>query len=317
MSKARAYASPAAFRRALTDRLTAAARATPWALAQLQRQFAYDRLLERLYLVDDAWIVKGATALLARGLGVRGTIDVDVYRAVGRAVAEGELRAAVARDVGDWFRFELGASRPVDRGSGARIPVTATIGTTPWAQFHVDLVGPDLRMTGEPEDMPPLAVVTMPDILQHGYRAYPMVDHTADKVAAVIERHGDRPSTRYKDLVDLVAIVTAASVSAEPQMTALASEADRRSVTLPERFDVPDRDLWWRGYAFEAKRSVVPMPNTLDDALAVVRPFLDPLLDGTATGRWDPAQRSWTVLADAARPARPLLPSRPVPPTLG
>jgi hypothetical protein len=25
---------------------------------------AYDRLLERLYLVDDDWIVKGATALL-------------------------------------------------------------------------------------------------------------------------------------------------------------------------------------------------------------------------------------------------------------
>lgn len=28
-------------------------------LPQLQRQIAYDRLLERLYLVDDGWIVKG------------------------------------------------------------------------------------------------------------------------------------------------------------------------------------------------------------------------------------------------------------------
>jgi hypothetical protein len=27
---------------------------------------AYDRLLERLYLVDEGWIIKGATALLAR-----------------------------------------------------------------------------------------------------------------------------------------------------------------------------------------------------------------------------------------------------------
>jgi len=45
---------------------------------------AYDRLLERLYLVDQGWIVKGATALLARDIGVRGTIDIDVYRAQGR-----------------------------------------------------------------------------------------------------------------------------------------------------------------------------------------------------------------------------------------
>jgi hypothetical protein len=29
---------------------------------KLERQVAYDLLLDRLYLVDDGWIVKGATA---------------------------------------------------------------------------------------------------------------------------------------------------------------------------------------------------------------------------------------------------------------
>jgi hypothetical protein len=29
--------------------------------------------------------------------------------------------------------------------------------------------------------------------------------------------------------------------------------------------------------------------HTLDEALAIVRPFVDPLLDGSAAGRWDPA----------------------------
>jgi hypothetical protein len=33
---------------------------------------------ERLYLVDDGWIVKGAAALLARNLGMRATVDIDV-----------------------------------------------------------------------------------------------------------------------------------------------------------------------------------------------------------------------------------------------
>jgi hypothetical protein len=290
------YGTPRAFRLALTDRLRTAARTTPWSLAQLQRQIAYDRLLERLYVVDDAWIVKGAIALLARGLGVRATIDIDVYRAAAREVAEVDLREAAVRDIGDWFRFALGPSRAMtDGGAGVRVPITASIGTTPWAQFHVDVVGADVRMTGQPEDVPPLARVAMPDVEQHGYRAYPLVDHIADKVAAILERHGDlgRPSTRYKDLVDLVAIVMGASVAAEMQMSALASEAARRGIALPDRFRVPEHDLWERGYAAEAGRSLLPLAHTLEAALAVVCPFLDPLLSRAASGRWDPARRSW------------------------
>jgi hypothetical protein len=80
MSEQRAYSDPRAFRRALTDRLKTAAESSRWSLPQLQRQMAYDRLLERLYLENEGWVVKGATALLARDIGVRGTIDVDVYR---------------------------------------------------------------------------------------------------------------------------------------------------------------------------------------------------------------------------------------------
>lgn len=52
-SDAGGYSSPGAFRRALTDRLRSLADTTQWTLPQLQRQFAYDRLLERLYLIDD------------------------------------------------------------------------------------------------------------------------------------------------------------------------------------------------------------------------------------------------------------------------
>lgn len=296
MADRRGYASPAAFRRALTDRLTNAAKESRWTLQQLQRQMAYDRLLERLYLVDQGWIVKGATALLARDIGVRGTIDIDVYRAAAGEVAERELRQAASKDIGDWFRFDVGRPQVVrDAASGVRLPVTAHIGATQWASFHVDLVGSDITMTGEPEPVPPLARVAMPDVEQHGYRAYPLVDHVADKVAATFDRYGDgeAPSTRYKDLVDLVAIVNAAPLGAEAQKTALASEAARRHINLPRRFAVPARELWEHGYAAEAERSLLPIARTLDEALTVVRPFLDPLLDGSAAGRWDPKEGRW------------------------
>jgi hypothetical protein len=104
MNARRGYPSPTAFRRALTDKLRAKAATSQWTLQQLQHQMAYDRLLERLYLVDDGWIVKGATALLARDIGVRATIDIDIYREAARLVAEADLRAAVVKDIGDWLR---------------------------------------------------------------------------------------------------------------------------------------------------------------------------------------------------------------------
>lgn len=265
MNEERTYPSPAAFRRALTDKLKAKAESSRWSLQQLQRQMAYDRLLERLYLVDEGWIVKGATALLARDIGVRGTIDIDVYRRAARDIADSELRESAALDIGDWFRFEVGPSRPVADGAiGVRIPVTAYVGATAWAGFHVDIVGEEVRMTGEPEDVPALARVAMPQVEQHGYRAYPLVDHIADKVAATFDRYGSNghPSTRFRDLVDLVAIVIGASVDAGAQMRALESEAERRGFTLPQRFDVPDRELWEPGYAAEARRSLLPLART-------------------------------------------------------
>jgi hypothetical protein len=114
------YQTPAAFRRALTDRLKGLSQKSRWTLPQLQRQIAYDRLLERLYTVNEAWVIKGATALIARGIGVRGTIDVDIYREVSGEVAERDLRSAAALDLGDWFRFDLDAAQQMEDGKGRR-----------------------------------------------------------------------------------------------------------------------------------------------------------------------------------------------------
>jgi len=227
--------------------------------------------------------------LLARDLGMRARLDVDVYRDVARGVAEADLRRAVAADLGDWFRFEV---RPgsVIGGSAVRLPVTSLVGVTTWVAFHVDLVGTDLRMTSHPDDVPPLARGVIPEVTQRGYRAYPLVDHVADKIAATYDRYGVArlPSTRYRDLVDLVAIVCAGSVAAQDQRTALQSEFDRRGLVLPDRFEPPDRRAWERGYAAEARRSLLGEEHTLDQALHVVGRFIDPVLAGIARGRWDP-----------------------------
>lgn len=71
------------------------------------------------------------------------------------------------------------------------------------------------------------------------------------------------------------------------------SEFDRRRLNLPASFDVPDRRLWEPGYAAEARRSLSATGRTLDEALNLVRPFMDPLLSQSATGHWHPASRQW------------------------
>lgn len=296
MPDRQSYASPTAFRRALTDRLKALAKESKWDLPQLQRQIAYDRLLERLYLVDQRWVVKGATALLARDIGVRATVDIDVYRDAAQRTAEAELRQAAAMNLDDWFRFELGPARPIaDDIEAIRLSVTAYIGPTVWQSFSIDLVGGAATMTGDPEAVPALARVMMPSVEQHGYRAYPLVDHIADKICTFFQRYGAgvRPSTRYRDLVDLVAIITSTTVDAAGVLAALSAQVERRGITLPENFDVPDRPLWEAGYRREVGRSLLEVAQTLDEALAVVRPFIDPLLTGTATGTWRPERSAW------------------------
>jgi hypothetical protein len=55
----------------------------------------------------------------------------------------------------------------------------------------------------------------------------------------------------------------------------------------------PDRALWKPGYAAEAGRSRLPVGRTLNEALAIVGAFVDPLLDMTAAGTWAPNAGRW------------------------
>ena len=115
-------------------------------------QFAYDRLLTRIYTGPDAkrWILKGATAILARLAGdARHTRDIDLYRQdEDLLAAENSLRAAAATDAGDFFRFTLDPGQRITQERHTlRVPVIAYLGLREFARFHVDLVT-DLIMVG-------------------------------------------------------------------------------------------------------------------------------------------------------------------------
>ena len=193
------YKTPDAARRAVTDKLRQEAASGPWSLADLQRQYSYDQLVERLYRTDDKWVIKGATALLARRVSVRHTVDMDVYRAGAIADVERQLRDAVSLDIGDWMRFEVGASVRIQAAGAeaSRVKVQSLIGTKVWAAFQIDIVADGILMSAEPEVVQPLTSVSATEQERAPWRVYPLVDHVADKVCAILERHGGRPSTRY------------------------------------------------------------------------------------------------------------------------
>jgi len=273
---------------------------SPWTLAELQRQFAYDRFLQRLYARDDGWVLKGAAALLAREVSVRATRGVDLYRRAGLVEAEATLREALALDLGDWFTFEAGRSRQMTADvTGLTIAVTVRIGVREWESFNVDLVGAAAGMTGTPESVPALARIDLDELAQPGYRAWPLADHIADKLAATIATYGrsNRPSTRVKDLIDLVVLTHCAHTAAEDAIAAVRAQASRRDIVLPATFQIPDLGHWSRHYPLEARKVRGLREQSLDDAVNTVRPFVDPILAGTATGSWDPVTLGWSIRA--------------------
>jgi hypothetical protein len=291
------YASPSAFRRALTDRLARiAAPHGSFSLSDLQRQVAYDRLLCRLYTDDARWILKGAGALLARRIGARRTGDLDVSLSVPLPIAVESVRRAAALDLGDWFEFGVGDRvEPIAGVEGTRLAITASLGRTVWSLFGVDVVVGAGPMQGPPDEASVLVDLSIPGLLTRSYRLWPLENHVADKVTAVQQTFGvdRRPSTRYRDLVDLAAIAASATVAATSLRTALLDESSRRGAPLPTAFALDDTGRWRDGYAAIARR--LPASTTLefDDALALVRRFIGPILDGSASGAWDPAASVW------------------------
>ena len=295
MSGALAYKTASAFDAALKAHVAEAAEVSSHTVAELRRQFGYDRLLSRIFSTHaETWVLKGGTGMLARlPSRARHTQDIDLYFQGELTAASENLLAAAVIDLGDFFSFTIeprsdlaGASR------GKRFAVTAYVGARQFAQFGVDVVVAS-NMTGEPESMQHLSPIPIAGLPTADYRVYPIVDHIADKHAAMLGTYrDDRPSTRFRDLVDLVLIATTQRPRATDLRAAMMSEYAHRSLAAPAQVTLPSA-AWHDGYA----KAVVGIPGlqhrTADAALDVVKKMLDPVLAELAIGVWDPEALAW------------------------
>jgi hypothetical protein len=90
------YATSAAFRAALDDRLKAEALRAGLGLGRLRKRVAFELFLRRLVLVaPNRWVLKGALALDFRlRVPTRPTVDMDLGRVDDEAAAIEDLSAA-------------------------------------------------------------------------------------------------------------------------------------------------------------------------------------------------------------------------------
>lgn len=292
------YASPNALRAAVVARANTAAKADArFTVQQLLRQFAYARLLARIFTAEpESWVLKGGVSLLARLPGARHSLDVDLWgRQQSLAEAERALELASAVDLGDHASFDVGAwrerhdeeTRPL-----AQATVHCRIGVRNFVSFGVDLVGGPFPAL-EPESAPPLRPLEIPGLREAPLRVYPLAATVADKLSGIFTRHGERLSTRYRDLVDLVTISLSQRLAAGDVHIAIHQELGRQGLAVPAEFAVPDAVAWevaFRNYA----RGLPHLEGIgFEQAVAVAKEFLDPVLGGRREGWWRPEHRAW------------------------
>ncbi|MGH3040813.1 MAG: nucleotidyl transferase AbiEii/AbiGii toxin family protein, partial [Gaiellaceae bacterium] len=101
------YATAAAFRQALEDRLKTEAAKSGLSIARLRKRVAFELFLRRLVAVaPDRWVLKGALALDFRFQATtRPTRDMDLGRDDSEDAAVRDLAAAQELALDDFFTF--------------------------------------------------------------------------------------------------------------------------------------------------------------------------------------------------------------------
>jgi hypothetical protein len=263
----------------------------------------FNRFLSRIFSdgPDSEWVLKGGTGMLARVASTRATRDIDLYRG-GYGVDEAveDLRRLAERDLGDHFRFVYTGHRAILAGEaqpytdGYRVEFDTYIGAQKKGNIGVDL-STGAGLTAEPQITAPASALDLPRLVGFEYHLYPVVDQIADKVCATMQRYDDRPSSREKDLVDIVVLAVTQDIDGTALTTAIRTEISRRGMDPIEHFIVPAH---W-GPAYEKLARGVPCcvnVRQIAAAAALAAALVNPALDGNAEGlTWQAAAQEWTL----------------------
>ena len=261
----------------------------------------FNRFLSRIFSEgkDSEWVLKGGAGVLARVPSTRSTRDIDLHRegfTLDQALED--LRRLASVDLGDHFRFEYAgreASIAADAQpytDGYRVSFNIFVGVAGKGSVQIDLaVGAGI--TDDVETAHPASALDLPRLASNRYRLYPVVDQIADKVCATMANYDGRPSSREKDLVDIVVFAVTQDIDGTALSLAVDTERHRRKMEPFERFAVPS--TWGTGYVKQSK----PVPHCADYPTVVLAAelasrLIDPVLVGEVHGKsWSAGQIGW------------------------
>ena len=291
------YSTAGAFRDALEQRLRNQAQTTNVGLMRLRKRVAFERFLARLLIAaPERWVLKGAFALdLRLGLRTRTTKDIDIARKDDEQTATADLAAAAAVDLGDFFSYRVRRTPAFEKAMGfhaVRYTVTGDLAGRRFEQFPIDVAFTEAPPL-EPDQLPAPGVLMFAGIEPPDLPVIALEQHIAEKIHAYSGTYGpaERESTRSKDLIDLLLISVLTHPDAERLKQALNSTFHNRDrQPLPASLPPPP-NAWTESYAVQAR--AVDVAADLDAAHTQAARFIDPVLQGTATGHWNANSGEW------------------------
>lgn len=295
---------------AINLRLQTEARRRKVSIEIIRTQTVFECFLRRVFSVDNpGWMLKGGASLLMRNGTGRFTRDLDLSRAEewsnSQTVAE-EFREIAQRQSDDPFTFrveKVDTIHPTDptgySGPSVRIHISANIGLRQFHKFTIDVTV--RRLTQFPAARVPVVpiinLITGNENSECFYvYATAIEGHLADKICAMYESYPSGPSTRYRDLTDIITILQTQSFSAEKLTNALYHESHRRHLSLPHELKSPGLE-WEKGFSDHAKKdgSLTKNLQNLSNALSYAGNCINPILADIplANGYWDYRQHQW------------------------
>ncbi|MBF6102181.1 nucleotidyl transferase AbiEii/AbiGii toxin family protein [Nocardia cyriacigeorgica] len=264
------------------------------------------RMLARVFVDPTApWILKGGTSLLVRIPGARHSQDLDLLHPhADLEQAYNELRDLVAAPSPlDRLTFKLEVKkRNVNEGGTSvwQLKATPFLGVNGLQHFPIDLTA-GKQLIGHIDRITPAPTIDIEDVQPPPeFACYPLIDQIADKLAAMYEYHGEEraPSTRWRDLADLLLIISTSRFDAAALHMALNHQRQHRAaLALPSAIHLPG-PLWEHSYPAIA-RTIHRLPPELHHtgaALAYLGQCMNPILNGTITaGTWNHTDQTWTL----------------------
>lgn len=294
------YASPAAFKDALEDRIRRGS--TGGLEIQRRRQVVvFTRLIARITAAfGDTTVLKGGFALEVRLERARTTRDIDLVLLGSDAQLLERLQAAGQLDLADFMTFELQLDKDTPEITGPGViyggkrfrAECRLAGKVYGARFGLD-VALGGKMLGAPSRIAMEPILDFAGIPAPVVQVIPIETHLAEKLHAyTIPRATE--NARVRDLPDmaLLATVDDTPLVAQRFRDALALTFEARAThALPAALPPPPA-TWAAQYEDLAADHGLRWAS-LAEVTDAARAFVDPLLADRDVTTWDPAAWAW------------------------